>query len=238
MLINIAVLGGLVGYARTSYDGQTPLVGFDMGGTSTDVSRFGGTFDHIFEMTTAGVTIQSPQLDINTVAAGGGSILSWQNGLFKVGPESAGAHPGPASYRKGGPLTITDANLLLGRLLPDYFPSIFGPTEDQALDIQVVREKFAQLAEEIQKDTGRAISPEDVAVGFIEVANESMCRPIRALTEARGFEITSHNLAVFGGAGGQHACEIAENLGISKVIMHKYSSLLSAYGEKHLQILV
>lgn len=222
--------GGLVGYARTSYDGQTPLVGFDMGGTSTDVSRFGGTFDHIFEMTTAGVTIQSPQLDINTVAAGGGSILSWQNGLFKVGPESAGAHPGPASYRKGGPLTITDANLLLGRLLPDYFPSIFGPTEDQALDIQVVREKFAQLAEEIQKDTGRAISPEDVAVGFIEVANESMCRPIRALTEARGFEITSHNLAVFGGAGGQHACEIAENLGISKVIMHKYSSLLSAYG--------
>ena len=222
--------GGLVGYARTSYDKRTPLVGFDMGGTSTDVSRFGGTFDHVFETTTAGVTIQSPQLDINTVAAGGGSILVWKDGLFKVGPESAGAHPGPAAYRKGGPLTITDANLLLGRLLPDYFPKIFGPSEDQPLDVEVVREKFTKLAQTIQDDTGRAITPEEVAVGFIEVANESMCRPIRALTEARGFEITAHNLAVFGGAGGQHACEIAENLGISRVVMHKYSSLLSAYG--------
>lgn len=222
--------GGLVGYARTSYDKRTPLVGFDMGGTSTDVSRFGGTFDHVFETTTAGVTIQSPQLDINTVAAGGGSILVWKDGLFKVGPESAGAHPGPAAYRKGGPLTITDANLLLGRLLPDYFPKIFGPSEDQPLDVEVVREEFTKLAQTIQDDTGRAITPEEVAVGFIEVANESMCRPIRALTEARGFEITAHNLAVFGGAGGQHACEIAENLGISRVVMHKYSSLLSAYG--------
>lgn len=222
--------GGLVGYARTSYDKKTPLVGFDMGGTSTDVSRFGGTFDHVFETTTAGVTIQSPQLDINTVAAGGGSLLIWKDGLFKVGPESAGAHPGPASYRKGGPLTITDANLLLGRLLPDYFPKIFGPSEDQPLDVEVVRDKFAELAQRIQEDTGRDITPEEVAVGFVEVANESMCRPIRALTEARGFEITAHNLAVFGGAGGQHACEIAENLGISKVVMHKYSSLLSAYG--------
>lgn len=202
-----------------------------MGGTSTDVSRFGGTFDHIFETTTAGVTIQSPQLDINTVAAGGGSILFWQDGLFKVGPESAGAHPGPASYRKGGPLTITDANLLLGRLLPEYFPKIFGATEDQPLDVEIVRQKFTELSKQIQKDTGRDITPEEVAVGFIEVANESMCRPIRALTEARGFEITAHNLAVFGGAGGQHACEIAENLGISKVVMHKYSSLLSAYGK-------
>ncbi|CAI6088235.1 unnamed protein product [Clonostachys chloroleuca] len=222
--------GGLVGYARTSYNGVTPTVGFDMGGTSTDVSRFGGVFDHIFESTTAGVTIQSPQLDINTVAAGGGSILTWQNGLFKAGPESAGAHPGPAAYRKGGPLTITDANLLLGRLLPEYFPKIFGPTEDQALDVDIVREKFEQLAQQIRQDTGRDLSPEEVAVGFIEVANESMCRPIRALTEARGFEITSHNLAVFGGAGGQHACEIAENLGIQRVVLHKYSSLLSAYG--------
>ncbi|RSL84839.1 hypothetical protein CEP52_016327 [Fusarium oligoseptatum] len=222
--------GGLVGFARTSYDGETPVVGFDMGGTSTDVSRFGGTFDHVFETTTAGVTIQSPQLDINTVAAGGGSILFWENGLFRVGPESAGAHPGPAAYRKGGPLTITDANLLLGRLLPEYFPKIFGPNEDQGLDVDIVRQKFEQLAKDIQKDTGRDVTPEEVAVGFIEVANETMCRPIRSLTEARGFEIDSHNLAVFGGAGGQHACEIAENLGISKVVMHKYSSLLSAYG--------
>ena len=222
--------GGLVGFARTSYDGQTPIVGFDMGGTSTDVSRFGGTFDHVFETTTAGVTIQSPQLDINTVAAGGGSILFWENGLFRVGPESAGAHPGPAAYRKGGPLTITDANLLLGRLLPEYFPKIFGPSEDQPLDIDIVRQKFGKLAEDIQRDTGRTVTPEEVALGFIEVANETMCRPIRSLTEARGFDIDSHNLAVFGGAGGQHACEIAENLGISRVVMHKYSSLLSAYG--------
>ncbi|KAM0418807.1 hypothetical protein ACHAPT_012248 [Fusarium lateritium] len=222
--------GGLVGFARTSFDGETPVVGFDMGGTSTDVSRFGGTFDHVFETTTAGVTIQSPQLDINTVAAGGGSILFWENGLFRVGPESAGAHPGPAAYRKGGPLTITDANLLLGRLLPDYFPNIFGPHEDQPLDVAIVRQKFEELAHNIRNDTGRDTTPEEVAMGFIEVANETMCRPIRSLTEARGFEIDSHNLAVFGGAGGQHACEIAENLGISKVVMHKYSSLLSAYG--------
>lgn len=164
------------------------------------------------------------------MAAGGGSILTFKNGLFLAGPESAGAHPGPASYRKGGPLTITDANLLLGRLLPEYFPKIFGPSEDQALDIEVVREKFSVMAQEVRQQTGRDITPEETAMGFIEVANESMCRPIRALTEARGFEITAHNLAVFGGAGGQHACEIAENLGISRVIMHKYSSLLSAYG--------
>lgn len=225
------IIGGLVGFARTSYDGQTPVVGFDMGGTSTDVSRFGGTFDHVFETTTAGVTIQSPQLDINTVAAGGGSILFWENGLFRVGPESAGAHPGPAAYRKGGPLTITDANLLLGRLLPEYFPKIFGPNEDQSLDVDVVRRKFEELTRDIRKDTGRETTVEEVALGFIEVANETMCRPIRSLTEARGFEIDLHNLAVFGGAGGQHACGIAENLGISRVVMHKYSSLLSAYGK-------
>ncbi|KAJ3538519.1 hypothetical protein NM208_g5877 [Fusarium decemcellulare] len=229
-LVNYKSFSGLVGFARTSYDGETPVVGFDMGGTSTDVSRFGGTFDHVFETTTAGVTIQSPQLDINTVAAGGGSILFWENGLFRVGPESAGAHPGPAAYRKGGPLTITDANLLLGRLLPEFFPKIFGPNEDQGLDVDLVRQKFETLASDIRKDTGRDVTPEEVAVGFIEVANETMCRPIRSLTEARGFEIDSHNLAVFGGAGGQHACEIAENLGISKVVLHKYSSLLSAYG--------
>lgn len=225
------IIGGLVGFARTSYDGQTPVVGFDMGGTSTDVSRFGGTFDHVFETTTAGVTIQSPQLDINTVAAGGGSILFWENGLFRVGPESAGAHPGPAAYRKGGPLTITDANLLLGRLLPEYFPQIFGSNENQSLDVDIVRKKFEELARDICKDTGRETTTEEVALGFIEVANETMCRPIRSLTEARGFEIDSHNLAVFGGAGGQHACEIAENLGISRVVMHRYSSLLSAYGK-------
>ncbi|KAI0383528.1 Hydantoinase B/oxoprolinase-domain-containing protein [Hypomontagnella monticulosa] len=222
--------GGVVGHARTSYDGKSPIVGFDMGGTSTDVSRYGGIFEHVFETTTAGVSIQSPQLDINTVAAGGGSMLFWRDGLFKVGPDSAGAHPGPASYRKGGPLTVTDANLFLGRLIPDYFPKIFGPTEDLPLDIDVVVQKFEELTKQINADTGRSMTPLEVAHGFIDVANESMSRPIRALTEARGFETAQHNLATFGGAGGQHACEIGKKLGIRRIVVHKYSSILSAYG--------
>ena len=201
-----------------------------MGGTSTDVSRFGGSFEHVFETTTAGVSIQSPQLDINTVAAGGGSILSWRDGLFKVGPDSAGAHPGPASYRKGGPLTVTDANLFLGRLIPKYFPAIFGPNEDLPLDLEIVAKKFEELTGQINRDTGRSMTTVEVAHGFIDVANESMSRPIRALTEARGFETAQHNLATFGGAGGQHACEIARKLGIQRIVIHKYSSILSAYG--------
>jgi 5-oxoprolinase (ATP-hydrolysing) len=157
-----------------------------MGGTSTDVSRFGGVLDHVFETTTAGVTIQSPQLDINTVAAGGGSILAWRNGLFTVGPESASSHPGPASYRKGGPLTVTDANLFLGRLVPEAFPKIFGPNENEPLDEEVVREKFEILTKEINAETGGSLSPQEIACGFLDVANEAMCRPIRALTEAKG----------------------------------------------------
>lgn len=183
--------GGVVGFSRTSYTSKTkvPIVGFDMGGTSTDVSRFGGVFEHVFETTTAGVTIQSPQLDINTVAAGGGSILAWRNGLLTVGPESASSHPGPACYRKGGPLAVTDANLLLGRLVPDYFPKIFGPNENEPLDIEIVRQKFVELTKIINKDTQKSMSPEEVAYGFLDVANEAMCRPIRALTEAKGYEI-------------------------------------------------
>ncbi|KAF1344993.1 5-oxoprolinase [Delphinella strobiligena] len=228
--------GGVVGYAQTSYDGQEnrPIIGFDMGGTSTDVSRYAGSYEHVFETTTAGVSIQSPQLDVQTVAAGGGSILSWRNGLFNVGPESASAHPGPACYRKGGPLTVTDANLFLGRLLPEYFPKIFGPKEDQPLDREVTTQKFLALTEDInneQRSNGAAtFSPEEVALGFLKVANEGMARPIRALTEARGHDTSSHHLACFGGAGGQHACSVAEVLGISRVIIHQYSSILSAYG--------
>ncbi|KAL5340304.1 Hydantoinase B/oxoprolinase-domain-containing protein [Aspergillus crustosus] len=224
--------GGVVGYARTSYDGNsgTPVVGFDMGGTSTDVSRFGGNFEHVFESNTAGVTIQSPQLEINTVAAGGGSILFWRNGLFVVGPESASSHPGPACYRKGGPLTVTDANLFLGRLIPELFPKIFGKDENQPLDVDIVRQKFISLTAEINQDTGKSLTPEEVACGFLDVANEAMCRPIRALTEGKGYDIASHNLAVFGGAGGQHACDIARTLRISTIVIHKLSSILSAYG--------
>lgn len=224
--------GGVVGHARTSFDpaDPTPVIGFDMGGTSTDVSRYDGKLEHVFENTTAGVTIVAPQLDINTVAAGGGSILFWRHGLFVVGPDSAGAHPGPACYRKGGPLTITDANLFLGRLLPEYFPKIFGPNENEALDVEITREKFAELARQINEETGQNKSAEDVALGFIDVANESMAKPIRVLTQARGFDTSAHNLACFGGAGGQHACAIAASLNIRTVIIHRYSSILSAYG--------
>ncbi len=196
--------GGVVGYAQTSFDSRPcsecfsseeggnvatvkgqAVIGFDMGGTSTDVSRYAGTYEHVFETMTAGVTIQAPQLDINTVAAGGGSILAYRNGMFVVGPESASAHPGPACYRKGGPLTVTDANLLLGRLLPDYFPKIFGPNEDLPLDVDVARNLFEQLTKEINQKESKEMSVEQVADGFLEVANEAMCRPIRALTEVR-----------------------------------------------------
>lgn len=223
---------GVVGYAATSWDSESrvPVIGFDMGGTSTDVSRFDGHLEHTFSSSISGVSIQAPQLDIKTVAAGGGSILSWQNGLFMVGPESASAHPGPACYRKGGPLTVTDANLLLGRLLPEYFPKIFGPSEDQPLDQDIVKAKFEQLAQEINAGRTTKFTPEEVALGFLKVADESMTRPIRNLTEARGFETSSHHLACFGGAGGQHACNVAASLGISRIIIHKYSSILSAYG--------
>ncbi|WRT67612.1 uncharacterized protein IL334_004584 [Kwoniella shivajii] len=224
--------GGVVGFARTSYDplDGSPVVGFDMGGTSTDVSRFNGTYEHVFETTTAGISIQVPQLDINTVAAGGGSILTYRNQIFNVGPESAGAHPGPACYRKGGPLTVTDANLFLGRLHLDSFPKIFGPSEDMPLDYDIVKEKFEALTNEINKENGSNLSAAEVASGFINVANSSMARPIRALTEQRGFRTSSHNLSCFGGAGGQHATAIAQLLGMHNVIVHKYSSILSAYG--------
>lgn len=224
--------GGVVGYASTAYDLERPqpVIGFDMGGTSTDVSRYDGHFDHIMETTTAGVTIQSPQLDICTIAAGGGSILFWENGLFRVGPESAGASPGPACYRKGGPLTVTDANVLLGRLLPSDFPHIFGPDENLPLDTEIVRQKFEEVADLIRRDTGTSKTPEDVAVGFLRIATEAMCSPIRTLSEARGHETASHNLACFGGAGGQVACSIATALGIRRVMIHKSASVLSAFG--------
>ncbi|KAI1455424.1 Hydantoinase B/oxoprolinase-domain-containing protein [Annulohypoxylon moriforme] len=224
--------GGCVGYARTAYDerDKTPVIGFDMGGTSTDVSRYAGKLEQVFETTTAGVTVQSPQLDINTVAAGGGSILKWEAGIFKVGPESASAHPGPACYRKGGPLTVTDANLILGRLRPEFFPKIFGPNEDLPLDVEASRRLFEDLTVEINQETTTKLTLEQVAAGFLDVANESMCRPIRILTEAKGYDAGLHHLASFGGAGGQHACDIARKLGISRVLIHKYSSVLSAYG--------
>ncbi|KAK7866095.1 hypothetical protein R5R35_011613 [Gryllus longicercus] len=233
--------GGVVGYAVTTYHKETelPVIGFDMGGTSTDVSRYAGEYEHVFESTTAGVTIQAPQLDVNTVAAGGGSMLFFRSGLFVVGPESAGAHPGPVCYRKGGPLTVTDANLCLGRLLPEYFPKIFGPGENEPLDQDATNKSFEKLTQEINeflasqpsKDGSKnSMTTEEVAMGFIRVANEAMCRPIRALTQAKGYDTARHVLACFGGAGGQHACSIARALGMGTVFVHKYAGILSAYG--------
>ncbi|KAL2278208.1 hypothetical protein FJTKL_14623 [Diaporthe vaccinii] len=218
--------GGVIGYARTCYDAAegTPVLGFDMGGTSTDVSRYGGALEHVFESNTAEVQIQTPQLDVNTVAAGGGSILFWSNGLFKVGPQSAGAFPGPACYGNGGPLTITDANCFLGRVLPDFFP--------QKLHMDKVKDGFAKLTQLVnsEKHGDDQLTPEQVAMGFIEVANATMARPIRTLSEGRGFDTAAHNLACFGGAGGQHAVAIARDLGIRRILIHKLSSILSAYG--------
>ncbi|KAF5005072.1 hypothetical protein FDECE_8488 [Fusarium decemcellulare] len=218
--------GGVVGLSRTCYDDAdgTPVLGFDMGGTSTDVARYSGALEHIFESTIAEVTIQTPQLDINTVAAGGGSILAWENGLLKVGPSSAGANPGPACYGRGGPLTVTDANFLLGRIIPDFFP--------RRLDLDIVKQKFSALTDlvNMEKDGGEPFTPETLALGFLAIANATMTRPIRTLSEGRGYGAASHNLGSFGGAGGQHAVFIARDLGIKKAIIPCYSSILSAYG--------
>ena len=230
--------GGVVGYSQTLSGIETdkPLIGFDMGGTSTDVSRYAGSYEQVLETEIAGAVIQAPQLDINTVAAGGGSKLKFQFGAFKVGPESVGAHPGPVCYRKGGELAITDANLLLGYVIPDYFPSIFGPSEDQPLDVDATREKFKKLAVQInshrktQDPSAKDMSIEEIALGFVHVANETMCRPIRQLTEMKGHETRNHALACFGGAGPQHACAIARALGMKEVLIHRLCGILSAYG--------
>lgn len=230
--------GGVVGYSQTLFGLETskPLIGFDMGGTSTDVSRYDGSYEQVLETQIAGAIIQAPQLDINTVAAGGGSKLKFQFGAFKVGPESVGAHPGPVCYRKGGELAITDANLILGTVIPEYFPSIFGPNEDMPLDYEATRKAFENLALEInshrksQDLSAKDMTIEEVALGFVNVANETMCRPIRQLTEMKGHDTKNHALACFGGAGPQHACAMARSLGMSEVLVHRYCGILSAYG--------
>ena len=228
--------GGVVGYSRTTYDPDNPqpVIGFDMGGTSTDVSRFGGEFELTHENETAGVRIQAPQMNIVTVAAGGGSRLFYRNAMFITGPESAGAHPGPVCYRKNGHLAVTDANLVLGRLLPDYFPHIFGPGENEPLDLAGSRKAMGALSDEINADQSAAGRPpfsiEEAAYGFIQAANEAMVRPIREISVARGYDIKDHVLACFGGAGGQHACAISRALGIRKIFIHRFAGILSAYG--------
>ncbi len=228
--------GGVVGYAMTtvSRDAQRPVIGFDMGGTSTDVSRFGGDYELVHETEAAGVRIQAPQMNIVTVAAGGGSRLFFRNGMFVVGPESAGAHPGPACYRKGGHLALTDANLFLGRLQPDYFPMIFGEAEDQPLDRDASAEALLRMTAAVNKELaqsgGRPMRMEEVALGFLRVANETMIRSIREISVMRGYDVAHHVLACFGGAGGQHACAIARELGIREVFIHRHAGILSAYG--------
>ncbi|KAJ3683150.1 hypothetical protein LUZ60_013377 [Juncus effusus] len=230
--------GGVVGYSQTLFGLETnkPLIGFDMGGTSTDVSRYDGNYEQVLETQIAGTIIQAAQLDINTVAAGGGSKLKFQFGSFRVGPESVGAHPGPVCYRKGGQLAVTDANLILGTVIPDYFPAIFGPDEDQPLDFESTKREFEKLSVEInryrksQDPLAKDMSVEEIALGFANVANEAMCRPIRELTEMKGHETKNHALACFGGAGPQHACAIARSLGMKEVLVHRFCGILSAYG--------
>lgn len=223
--------GGVVGYGRTVYE-KTPVIGFDMGGTSTDVSRYSGRLEHVFETEISGIAIQAPQIDIHTVAAGGGSRLSFRAGLYYVGPESVGAHPGPLCYGKGGKLSVTDANLVLGRVVPEFFPKNCGPNANEPLYVDATRRAFEQLTMEINAASKGGVQKtvEEVALGFVDVANETMCRPIRTLTEAKGHDIREHVLACFGGAGGQHACAVARSLGMPSVVVHRHSGILSAYG--------
>jgi 5-oxoprolinase (ATP-hydrolysing) len=223
--------GGIVGMARTALSaGFDRLIGFDMGGTSTDVSHFAGEYERSFETEVAGVRMRAPMMDIHTVAAGGGSICSFRDGRFQVGPESAGANPGPASYRRGGPLTITDCNVMLGRLTPDHFPAVFGPEGNLPLDADVVREKFAALAQEIAAVTGRLDPPELVAEGFLRIAIDNMANAIKKISVQRGHDVTGYTLQCFGGAGGQHACGVADTLGMRRVFLHPFAGVLSAYG--------
>ena len=223
--------GGIVGMARTAEaSGEPRVIGFDMGGTSTDVSHYAGAFERDSETRVAGVRISTPMLRIHTVAAGGGSICRFDAGRLVVGPESAGAVPGPACYRNGGPLTVTDCNLMLGKLIPEQFPKVFGSKGDQTIDRAVVERKFAELAESVRAETGDALSPEALAEGFVRIAVANMANAIRRISVARGHDVTSHALACFGGAGGQHACLVADALSIETVLVHPLAGVLSAYG--------
>ena len=219
--------GGVVGMVRTAEDlGFDRLIGFDMGGTSTDVCHYAGEFERSFETEVAGVRMRAPMMSIHTVAAGGGSILSYRDGRMQVGPESAGANPGPAAYRRGGPLTVTDCNVLLGKLQPALFPSVFGPNADQPLDTDAVREKFAVLAAEIGSD----MSVEEIAEGFLRIAVENMANAIKKISVQRGYDVTKYTMNCFGGAGGQHACLVADALGMESIFIHPFAGVLSAFG--------
>ncbi|AKU21117.1 hydantoinase B/oxoprolinase family protein [Massilia sp. NR 4-1] len=223
--------GGIVGMVRASRAaGFKCIIGFDMGGTSTDVSHFSGEFERVFETQVAGVRMRAPMMSIHTVAAGGGSILHFDGSRLRVGPDSAGANPGPASYRRGGPLTVTDCNVMLGKLQPDYFPHLFGADGAQALDADIVRERLAAMAREIAATGGIAATPEQIAEGFIEIAVGNMANAIKQISVQRGHDVTEYTLTSFGGAGGQHACLVADALGMKTVFIHSLAGVLSAYG--------
>ncbi|WP_434403636.1 hydantoinase B/oxoprolinase family protein [Sphingobium sp. DN12] len=223
--------GGIVGLARTAEQaGFGEVIGFDMGGTSTDVSHYGGSYERDNEARVAGVRLRAPMMRIHTIAAGGGSICSVVDGRFRVGPESAGAVPGPACYRRGGPLTITDCNVMLGKVQPDFFPSLFGPNGDQPLDRDAVEARFADICAQVEAQTGRVMSAQEAAQGFIAVAVASMANAIKRISVARGHDVARYTLASFGGAGGQHACLVADALGMDRVMIHPLGGVLSAYG--------
>lgn len=224
--------GGVVGMVKTAeMSGYTKLIGFDMGGTSTDVAHYDGKFERSFETMVAGVRMRAPMMHIHTVAAGGGSIVSFDGSRFRVGPESAGANPGPACYRRGGPLTVTDCNVILGKLQPDFFPKVFGKNGDMPLDFQIVTQKFSELARKISTDTGQPEQmPEQVAEGFLRIAVENMANAIKKISVQRGHDVTQYTLNCFGGAGGQHACLVADALGMNRIFLHPFAGVLSAYG--------
>ncbi|HWW21139.1 MAG TPA: hydantoinase B/oxoprolinase family protein, partial [Steroidobacteraceae bacterium] len=223
--------GGIIGMVRTAQSaGFSRIIGFDMGGTSTDVSHFSGDFERQLETQIAGVRLTTPMLSIHTVAAGGGSILHFEEGRLRVGPDSAGADPGPRAYRRGGPLTVTDCNVLLGKIQPAHFPQLFGKEGDEPIDTAGVREAFTALAAQISAAIGRTRTPEQVAQGFIEIAVRNMANAIRRVSVERGYDVSDYVLNTFGGAGGQHACLVADQLGMNRVFLHPLAGVLSAYG--------
>ncbi|AYG95664.1 5-oxoprolinase [Brevundimonas naejangsanensis] len=223
--------GGVVAMAETARAaGFDRVIGFDMGGTSTDVSHFAGDYERTSDAVVAGVRLRAPMLSIHTVAAGGGSICRFDGGRLRVGPESAGASPGPTAYRRGGPLTVTDCNVMLGKLSPDFFPAVFGPHADEPLDADAVRMKFEAMAVEVTAAAGRAVTPGELAEGFVTIAVQNMAEAIRSISIQRGYDVTKYVLNCFGGAGGQHACLVADALGMTKVLLHPFAGVLSAYG--------
>ncbi|MBA5688644.1 hydantoinase B/oxoprolinase family protein [Rugamonas apoptosis] len=223
--------GGIVGAVKSCEAiGLKQVIGFDMGGTSTDVAHYDSSYERVFETVVAGVRVRAPMMHIHTVAAGGGSICSFEHGRFKVGPESAGANPGPASYRKGGPLTVTDCNVMLGRIQPEHFPHVFGPNGDLPLDRDEVVRRFTALAAQIERETGTSLSPSAVADGFLAVAVDNMAQAIKSISVERGYDVSRYAMCCFGGAGGQHACRVADVLGMTQIVIHPFAGVLSAFG--------